>query len=82
MEQAIQLVGALTILGAFIANQRFGMSSESVPYLAANAVGSLILAGVATVNGDAGFILLESVWGLVSLISLAGRLRGGRPASI
>jgi len=70
VEQVVQLVGALTILGAFIAN------------LAANAVGSLILAGVATVNGDAGFILLESVWGLVSLISLLARLRGGRPASI
>jgi hypothetical protein len=35
------------------------------------------LAAVAAVDGDTGFLLLESVWAAVSAYSLAGHARGG-----
>jgi hypothetical protein len=81
MGQAVQIVGALIILGAFIGNQRFRLSSNSVSYLLANAVGSAILAIVAAVGGDLGFLLLEGVWAIVSFMSLARLRRGGSPAA-
>lgn len=77
MGQAIQLIGALIVLSGFIANQRFGLSSDSVWFLLANAVGTTILAIVAGVNGDLGFLLLEGVWAIVSFVSLARVLRTG-----
>jgi hypothetical protein len=77
MGQAIQLIGAVIVLSGFIANQRFGLSSDSVWFLLANAVGTTILAIVAGVNGDLGFLLLEGVWAIVSFVSLARVLRLG-----
>ncbi|HVE25429.1 MAG TPA: hypothetical protein VNC22_08500 [Sporichthya sp.] len=80
MGQVVQLVGAVIVLAAFIANQQFGLSSDSVKFLLANAVGTSILAIVAGVNGDLGFLLLEGVWAVVSFLSLGRLLRGGSPA--
>ena len=77
MGQAIQMIGALIVLSGFIANQRFGLASDSVWFLLANAVGTTILAIVAGVNGDLGFLLLEGVWAIVSFISLGRVLRAG-----
>jgi len=78
--QAVQLAGAIIVLGAFIANQRFGLSSDSAKFLLANADGTSVLAVVAGVNGDLGFLLLAGVWAIVSFLSLARLLRGGTPA--
>lgn len=77
MGQAIQLIGALIVLSGFIANQRLGLASDSVWFLLANAVGTTILAIVAGVSGDLGFLLLEGVWAIVSFSSLARVLRAG-----
>ena len=79
MGQVVQLVGAVIVLGAFIANQRFGLPSDSAKFLLANGVGTAILAVVAAVNGDLGFLLLEGVWAIVSFLSLARLLRGRTP---
>lgn len=76
MGQAIQLIGALIVLSGFVGNQRFGLSSDSVAFLLANGVGTTILAVVAGVNGDLGFLLLEGVWAIVSFTGLARALRG------
>ena len=70
MEQAIQIVGAVLILIAFIAAQRGAMSPQSRTYLVLNLVGSLILAVLAGLDGDLGFLLLETVWAIVSLLGL------------
>jgi hypothetical protein len=78
--QVVQLVGAVIVLAAFIANQQFGLSSDSVKFLLANAVGTSILAVVAGVNGDLGFLLLEGVWAVVSFLSLGRLLRDGTAA--
>jgi di/tricarboxylate transporter len=79
MGQAIQLIGAVIVLSGFVANQRMGLSSDSVLFLVLNAVGTAILAVVAGVNRDLGFLLLEGVWAIVSTLSLVRAVRR-RPA--
>jgi hypothetical protein len=81
MGQVIQLVGAFLVLGAFVANQRMGMRSDSVPFLVLNAVGTAILAVVAAIGRDLGFLILEGVWSIVSTMSLVRVLRSGGPAA-
>lgn len=68
--QASALVGALLILGAFVALQRGFTTSSSIAYLWANFVGSSLLCVVAIIDRRLGFILLESVWAGVSLWSM------------
>lgn len=80
--QIISLIGSLMILSAFGATQFNRMTSSSMPYLLLNFVGSLILAVVAVVEGQWGFLLLEAVWALVSLWSLVRLLRGGQPGVV
>lgn len=73
----MQLVGAVLILGAFVAAQQHRMQTDSVPYLALNTVGAGILAVLAAMDGELGFLLLEGVWTLVSAYGL-GRVLSGR----
>jgi hypothetical protein len=70
MAQVIQIVGALIILGAFAANQLGDLPTDARLYLLLNLVGSVILAILAVVEGQIGFILLEAVWAAVSGWSL------------
>jgi hypothetical protein len=70
MAQVIQIIGALVILGAFAASQLGELPTDSRLYLALNVVGSAILAVLAVVEGQIGFILLEGVWAAVSAWSL------------
>ena len=66
MDQLIQIVGALLILAAFAAVQFDRMRPDSRLYLALNLVGSAILAVLAVAAEQWGFVLLESVWAIVS----------------
>ncbi len=81
--QVVGLVGSMMILAAFAGQQVGRLGSKTLGYLVLNAVGSAILSGVAIHERQWGFLLLEGVWTLVSLWSLA-RLRGdgdrGQPA--
>jgi hypothetical protein len=79
VSQVIQMAGALVVLGAFVANQWRGLPTDSVLFLVCNAVGTAILAVVAGLGSNWGFLLLEGVWALVSTHSLmrAMRRRGG-----
>jgi hypothetical protein len=70
MAQAIQIIGALIILGAFAASQLGEMPTDSRLYLLLNLIGSIILCILAVVEGQLGFILLEGVWAAVSGWSL------------
>jgi hypothetical protein len=79
MDQIIQIVGALLILAAFGGTQIGKMSTNSRVYLMLNLLGGAILTGVALVESDWGFLLLETVWTLVSLWGLFRVLRR-RPA--
>ena len=79
MDQVIQIAGAILILIAFAANQRGAMSPQSRTNLTLNHVGSLVLAVLAYLDSDLGFLLLEAVWAVVSAYGLVRVLRGDPP---
>ncbi len=78
MDQLVQIVGALLILVAFAGAQFGRLDQHSLSYLVLNLIGSVILAVLAGLDDQYGFLLLESVWALVSAWSLAQELRRGR----
>ncbi len=75
MEQLVQVIGALLILTAFAAAQFGRLDQRSVSYLVLNLIGSVILAVLAAVEEQLGFLLLESIWAIVSAWSLFEELR-------
>jgi hypothetical protein len=77
MEQLVQIVGAILILVAFAGAQAGRLDQRSLVYLILNLIGSAILAVLAAVESQLGFLLLEGVWAIVSAWSLAQELRGG-----
>ncbi len=77
--QAISLVGAALILAAFAAQQAGRLKPADAAYLALNFVGSAILAYFAIEAKSLGLSVLESVWAVISLWSLAKALRSPSP---
>jgi len=81
MDQVIQVFGALLILSAFAAAQ-FGMLElTSRRYLALNLAGSAVLAVLGVYEEQWGFVLLETVWALVSAWALVQSVRGREPVA-
>ena len=80
MEDLVQIAGAILILIAFIAAQRGAMSPQSRLYLVLNLIGSVILAVLAAIDSDWGFLLLEGVWAIVSAWGLYGMTRSSEPS--
>ena len=72
MDQVVQIAGALLILAAFAGVQFEHMRPDSRLYLALNLAGSAILAVLALVAAQWGFVLLETVWAVVSAWGLLG----------
>jgi hypothetical protein len=68
--QAISIVGAVMVLGAFAALQFRMVGPVHRGYLAANVLGSACLAIAAGLEGLWAFVALNTIWGLVSLRSL------------
>jgi len=66
MGQTVQVVGALLIVGAYMAYTKGRLRLDSVQFLAMNMVGAAILTVVAFVDDLYGFLLLEFVWTWVS----------------
>ncbi|HET9677668.1 MAG TPA: hypothetical protein VFP21_09210 [Solirubrobacterales bacterium] len=75
MDQVIQIVGALLILTAFAAVQFNRMRPDSRLYLTLNLLGSAILAVLAVIAAQWGFVLLETVWAIVSAWGLMTALQ-------
>ena len=75
-EQIVQIIGALFVLAGFAGTQFGHLSPHSYPYLLANLIGSGILAVLALLEHQWGFLLLEGVWALGSLWGTIARLRG------
>lgn len=74
--QIVSVVGSLIILGAYFALQRGLIDSRQRSYSALNFLGAGLLAWVAIVESQVGFILLEGTW---ALLSVPGMLRRGVP---
>lgn len=68
------------ILAAFALNQFAGLDRHGLPYLALNLIGAAILAVVAAMHAQWGFLLLQSVWAVVALWGLLGLVRRGTGA--
>ncbi len=62
----VGIIGTGIILISFVLNQLGKWSAESRSYGTANAVGSLILVGYAVMLDSIPFIILNSVWFVVS----------------
>ena len=71
MSGLLQVAGALMILGAFVAVQLGVASPSSRGVLALNIVGSAVLAAIALIGHQWGFLLLEGAWSAVSAMGLA-----------
>ena len=74
--QAVSVVGAGLILGAFFALQRGWWASHDLGYLWANFIGATLLGIVAVWDRRIGFIVLELAWAGVAAASI---LRGRPP---
>jgi hypothetical protein len=66
MGQAVQLLGAMLIVGAYVAYSQGRLRLDSVQFLGLNMVGAAILSVIAFVDRLYGFLLLEGVWTWVS----------------
>lgn len=80
MAQLVQIVGSILVLAAFALAQLGKLDPKSRSYLLVNAVGSAILAAAALHGHQWGFLLLESIWAVVSVVVLLGQLRADSPA--
>ena len=70
----VQVAGSLLVLAAFVLAQLGVLNSRSLVYLLLNAVGSGALAAAALLGRQWGFLLLEGVWAVVSVIGLTREL--------
>lgn len=77
LEQLIEIAGAVMILAAYALAQFRGLDRHGYPYLLLNLVGGAILAVLAGVHLQWGFLLLQVVWTLVALWGLLELLRRG-----
>ena len=72
--QIVQLIGAVLILIPFAAVQLKRMRTESAGYQLLNLLGSAVLTATAAQQAQYGFVLLEGIWAIMSLVGLV-RLR-------
>ncbi|MFN2477380.1 MAG: hypothetical protein ABR526_13690 [Chthoniobacterales bacterium] len=75
--QIISLIGAALILAGYLALQFRRLASDDFWFNLINFVGSSLLAWVACIERQSGFIALEGAW---AVLSLAGMLRRKRVA--
>jgi hypothetical protein len=78
LRQAVSFAAAMLILVAYVGHQMNWMDSRKASYNILNAAGSAVLAYIALRPFQAGFVVLEGVWTVVSIFAW---MRGWRQAS-
>lgn len=76
--QTLQIGAALLVLWGFAGLQLRWFPARSRIYLVLNLVGSSVLATIAVIHRDWGFVLLETTWAVVSMVGLIRFLSAGR----
>ena len=71
--QIVSVLGSLLVLLAYVANQFGWLRATGLGYAFANIAGSGILAVIAALEEQWGFLLLEGAWASVSLVAVVGR---------
>jgi hypothetical protein len=74
MLDVLQIAGAVAVLIPFVAVQLGRLSPSAQVYLWFNLAGSGVLAALALIDRDWGFLLLEGVWAAVAAGALLRRL--------
>ncbi len=74
--QSASILGAALILVAYAAHQAGRLGRDRLLYNILNAAGGLLLCLVAIDARQIGFIILEAVWTVISLLGLGKSLRG------
>jgi hypothetical protein len=73
--QVISILGALLVLGAYAANQLDRLGQHSYAYLLMNFLGAGALTVSAITTRQAGLILMEGAWAVVSAAGLVKVIR-------
>jgi hypothetical protein len=73
--QGVELVGALLIVGAYLAYTQNQLRLDSVRFLTLNTLGAAVLTVVAAVDRQWGFLLLEAMWTWVASRGLRRALK-------
>jgi hypothetical protein len=81
VSQLLQILGALLLLAAFASTQFRLLDPRAFANLLLNFAGSAILAVLAAVDRQWGFLLLEGVWALVSLWGVLTKLTAREPVA-
>lgn len=79
MVQAVSVLAALSVLLAYAANQLRLIGPLNLSYTLLNFLGAVVLAIIAAIESQWGFLLQEGVWALVSLLALVRFLRTSFP---
>jgi hypothetical protein len=81
ISDVLQVVGALAILVPFVLLQMKRVDPKSTAYLLPNLGGSVVLAVLAALGRDWGFLLLEVAWAVTAGWSLIATPKPGGTAA-
>jgi TspO/MBR family len=73
IEQIVSLIAALMVLAAYWALQTKRVKEDDLLYLWLNLAGALVLSVIAFRLRQVGLIVIETVWALISVLSLIRR---------